>query len=55
MQAGYQVNRADEGGVGLSTKSFGFPHSRCRYGLAWSKVKSGHILSASEDTSVAHW
>ncbi|KAK4685795.1 histone-binding protein RBBP4, partial [Tremellales sp. Uapishka_1] len=25
------------------------------YGLSWSKVKSGHILSASEDTTVAHW
>lgn len=28
---------------------------RYRYGLAWSKVKAGHILSASEDTTVAHW
>jgi histone-binding protein RBBP4 len=25
------------------------------YGLSWSKVKEGHILSASEDTTVAHW
>ncbi|WVW86975.1 histone acetyltransferase type B subunit 2 [Kwoniella bestiolae CBS 10118] len=25
------------------------------YGLAWSTVKEGHILSASEDTTVAHW
>ena len=25
------------------------------YGLAWSTLKSGHILSASEDTTVAHW
>ncbi|WVQ79234.1 histone acetyltransferase type B subunit 2 [Cryptococcus sp. DSM 104549] len=25
------------------------------YGLSWSKLKEGHILSASEDTTVAHW
>ena len=25
------------------------------YGLAWSKLKEGHILSASEDATVAHW
>jgi histone-binding protein RBBP4 len=25
------------------------------YGLSWSKVRAGHILSASEDTTVAHW
>lgn len=25
------------------------------YGLSWSKVRSGHILSASEDSTVAHW
>ncbi|WOO77619.1 Histone acetyltransferase type B subunit 2 [Vanrija pseudolonga] len=25
------------------------------YGLSWSKVRTGHILSASEDTTVAHW
>ncbi|OCF35242.1 histone acetyltransferase type B subunit 2 [Kwoniella heveanensis BCC8398] len=25
------------------------------YGLAWSPLKEGHILSASEDTTVAHW
>lgn len=27
----------------------------CRYGLSWSKVKSGHIISAGEDDFVAHW
>ena len=26
-----------------------------RYGLSWSKLKSGQLLSASEDTTVAHW
>jgi hypothetical protein len=26
-----------------------------RYGLSWSKVKSGHIISANEDETVAHW
>ena len=25
------------------------------YGLSWNKVKEGNILSASEDTTVAHW
>lgn len=25
------------------------------YGLSWNKLKSGHILSASYDTTVAHW
>ncbi|WVR08096.1 histone acetyltransferase type B subunit 2 [Kwoniella sp. DSM 27419] len=25
------------------------------YGLAWSGLKEGHLLSASEDTTVAHW
>ncbi|RSH93356.1 Histone acetyltransferase type B subunit 2 [Saitozyma podzolica] len=25
------------------------------YGLSWSKVKSGHIISANEDETVAHW
>lgn len=25
------------------------------YGLSWSPVKAGHILSASEDTTVALW
>jgi hypothetical protein len=25
------------------------------YGLSWSKTKEGNILSASEDSTVAHW
>ncbi|WFC98420.1 Histone acetyltransferase type B subunit 2 [Malassezia yamatoensis] len=25
------------------------------YGLAWNPVKQGHILAASEDTTVCHW
>ncbi|CAO1620760.1 unnamed protein product [Jaminaea pallidilutea] len=25
------------------------------YGLAWSPLKQGHILAASEDTTVCHW
>ena len=25
------------------------------YGLSWNPVKSGHVLSASEDTTVCHW
>ncbi|CED83414.1 nucleosome remodeling subunit caf1 nurf55 msi1 [Phaffia rhodozyma] len=25
------------------------------YGLCWNPVKSGHVLSASEDTTVCHW
>lgn len=25
------------------------------YGLSWSKVKEGNVLSASEDGTVAHW
>ncbi|ORX37768.1 histone acetyltransferase type B subunit 2 [Kockovaella imperatae] len=25
------------------------------YGLSWSKLKTGQLLSASEDTTVAHW
>ncbi len=32
------------------------PHDR-RYGLSWNplKAKEGHVLSASEDTTVCHW
>ncbi len=26
-----------------------------RYGLSWSPVAEGHIISASEDGTVAHW
>lgn len=26
-----------------------------RFGLAWSPIKMGHILGASEDTTVCHW
>lgn len=26
-----------------------------RYGLAWNPLKQGHILAASEDTTVCHW
>ena len=29
--------------------------ARARYGLAWSPLKAGHILGASEDTTVCHW
>lgn len=31
--------------------------SLCRYGLSWNplKAKEGHVLSASEDTTVCHW
>ncbi|KAI0673634.1 histone acetyltransferase type B subunit 2 [Trametes maxima] len=25
------------------------------YGLAWSPLKSGHVLGASEDTTICHW
>ena len=25
------------------------------YGLAWNPLKSGHVLGASEDTTVCHW
>lgn len=25
------------------------------YGLSWSQLSEGHILSASEDQTVAHW
>lgn len=31
------------------------PATDSSYGLSWNKVKEGHILSASEDTTVAHW
>lgn len=26
-----------------------------RYGLSWSPVQQGHIISAGEDDFVAHW
>lgn len=25
------------------------------YGLSWSTLKQGHVLSASDDTTVCHW
>lgn len=33
------------------------PISPFRYGLSWSSLpgKAGHLLSASEDTTVCHW
>lgn len=27
----------------------------CSYGLSWSPIKYGHLLAASEDTTVCHW
>lgn len=30
-------------------------HTKEGYGLAWNPVRQGHILAASEDTTVCHW
>lgn len=30
-------------------------HSKEGYGLSWNPIRQGHILSASEDTTVCYW
>jgi len=30
-------------------------HTREGYGLSWSQTKEGHLLSASDDTTICHW
>ena len=27
----------------------------CSYGLSWSTVKEGHIISCGDDAEIAHW
>jgi len=30
-------------------------YSFCSYGIAWSALREGHVISASEDTTICHW
>lgn len=43
--------------TGRGTEVLTLHSASCRYGLSWNplKGKEGHLLSASEDTTVCHW
>src|SRR5271169_6906452 len=30
-------------------------HSNSRYGLSWNPHKPGHLVTASDDTTIRHW